>query len=378
MTLRKFKREQDILTIIRWLWMMPLLSLPELAVVTGLTYNRCNRLAKILYRRGMVESVRLGMTLELQDRHFLTTSGVGFAMEQLGYSLEWQVSESGLRLLIRRLPTLEVFYRLVHRLWGLDGVERINPIYRSPDPDEEPIQFPRDLRLTRFQWQRDSNVHAIAEYANEAWVPWVWVGPMTKRTMLDDTMWAGVVTVGMRSFFGEDPCPAGWVVVGADRLAAAHARSVWRSDDTLVITAEGKAWKPMRPVDFGRPCWEDARIQDLGVPESVPDWVEKNPVVRALNGKLNFAVFESIAQWTGQRVRQIQSRFTHSHGAINAGAQNAGWGWCDCKTELGLLSDPTGHAGRGADGPDLAPEHLRFLRRVPQAGRRLPAVSAAP
>ncbi len=81
MTLRKLKREEDILTIISWLWMMPLLSLPELAAVTGLTYNRCNRLAKILYRRGMVESVRLGMTLELQDRWYLTTGGVGFAMQ---------------------------------------------------------------------------------------------------------------------------------------------------------------------------------------------------------------------------------------------------------------------------------------------------------
>ena len=33
MTLRTFTREADTFTVIAWLWMMPLLSLPELAAV---------------------------------------------------------------------------------------------------------------------------------------------------------------------------------------------------------------------------------------------------------------------------------------------------------------------------------------------------------
>ena len=192
MILRKFKRENDILTMISWLWMMPLLSLPELATVTGLTYNRCNRLMKDLYHQGRATSVRLGMTLELQNRWILTTSGVTFAMERLGYSLEWQVSEAGLKLLIRRLPTLETFYRLAPSIWGHDGVERIRPIYRTPDPDEDPLEFPVDLRLRRFQWQREADIHAICEYANEAWIPWTWVGPMTKQATLAEKLRRGV------------------------------------------------------------------------------------------------------------------------------------------------------------------------------------------
>ena len=318
MTPQKFKREKDIRNITDWLWMMPLLTLPELATVTGLTYNRSNRLMKTLNQQGRVASVRLGMTLELQDRWFLSTSGVTFAMEQLGYSLEWQVSEAGLKLLIRRLPTLETFYPLAPGLWSLDGVERINPIYLTADPDEAPLEFPRDLRITRFQWQRDPDIHAISQYANEAWVPWVWVGPMMKGTMMQRKMMSGLLTLTMRSWTDEDPSPAGWVVVGGDFLAAAHASFAGKGDDVLVMTAEREALKPMRPREFTRPYLGNVRTTDLGVPERINAWVETDPAVRALNGKVNYALFQLICQWPGMRVGQIHDGFTHSHGEINS------------------------------------------------------------
>ena len=322
MTQRKIKREKDTLKIVSWLWMMPLLSLPELATVTCLTHNRCYRLMKTLQQEGRVASVRLGMTMELRDRWFLTTSGVKVAMERLGYSLEWQVCESGLKLLIRRLPTLETVYTLAPGLWELDGVEHINPIYLTSDPDDVPLEFPRDLRITGFHWQRDSDIHAISQYANEAWVPWVWVGTMTKRTMMQHKMLNALFKLAMRSWTTEEPHPAGWVVVGGDFLAAAHASGEWKSDDVLVMTAERETLKSMRPHEFTRPYLENARPTDLGVPERIPAWVETDPVVRALNGKLNYALFQLVCQWSGMRVGQIHDGFSHSHGEINAGLKN--------------------------------------------------------
>ena len=318
MTLRKFKREEDILTIIAWLWMMPLVNRPELAAVTGLTYNRCNRLMHALHREGKVSNVRLGMTMELQDRWFLTTSGIKFAMQDLGYFLEWQVTEQGLKLLIRRLPTLETFYPLVHRLWGLDGGERDSPIYWSPDPDNDPIEFPTDLPLTRFQWQRGPDIHAITEYANEAWVPWVWVGPMTKLAKVQEKRVGGLTEILGRSRFGEVPTPAGWVVVGADPLAAYVSKLAWREQDALVLTADGRTLRSMRPREFSAPCFENASAVDLGVPECVPSWVEKDPVLRVLNSKLNFSLFQFIAQWPAGKLGQLHRRYSHSHGVVTA------------------------------------------------------------
>ena len=318
MTTRKSRRETDTLTIISWLWMMPLPSLPELAAVTGLTYHRCNRLMKALYREGKVDSLPLGMTIERRDRWFLTTSGVEFAMRELEYSLEWQVTEMGLKLLIRRLPILETFYSLVHLLWGLEGVERIGPIYWSPDPDDDPIEFPPDLRLTRFQWQRGPDIHAITEYATEAWVPWVWVGPMTKLATVEEKRLRGLKEISGRSRFGDVPTPAGWVVVGADLLAAYTAEVVWRDQDPLVLTADGRTLRSMRPREFTAPRFEDARAEDPGWPESVPSWLEKDPALRVLNNKLNFCLFQFITQWPSATLGQLHRRYSHSRGLVTA------------------------------------------------------------
>ena len=318
MSRQTIKLEEHIALIIKWLWLMPLLSLPELASVTGLAYHRCSRLMKILDQRGLVDHVRLGMILEVQDRWHLSTSGVHFVMRELGWPLEWQVSQGGLRMLMRRLPILEVFYRLAHRIWGHPGVTQILDIYWSPDPDVDPVSFPRDLRLTRFQWQRDPDVHAITEYENGAWVPWIWVGPMTKGNMIPRKMMSGLTGIALRSWTAENPTPAGWVVVGADLLAAGHAASVWTGDEMMVITADGTTLKSMRPQLFTEAYFQNARVEDLGVIESIPDWVEKDPVVSGLNGRLAFSVFRLIAQWPGMRIGQIQEAFTHSHGDTNA------------------------------------------------------------
>ena len=319
MALRAWKQQEDILKIVEWLWMMPLLSLPELKAVTGLTYDRCNRLVKILYREGKVSSVRLGMTLEVQDRHFLTTSGVRYALAEVQAKLEWQVSQRGLQLLIGRLPSLEAFYRLAPRIWGHDGVERINPIRVSPDPDVDEVVFPPDLPLKRFQWQRDSNIHAISEYANGAWLPWVWIGPMTKETMLGARRLAAEQKLFERSQYAEQPVPAGWVIIGSDQLAAAQAAHVWKDEDALVTTVDGCTMSSLRPREFDWPRYDYATVPDSpGFPERIPEWMAKDSALPTLTGKLPFALFQYIAQWPALRLKHLHQHFRHSHGEINA------------------------------------------------------------
>lgn len=320
MKTRTIRQVQGMFTIIRWLWMMPLLSLPELEAATGLTYDRCNRLTKLLYRQGKVDHVRLGMTLEVQDRYFLTTSGVRYALdEEVQFTLEWQVTQRGLQLLIGRLPTLEAFYRLAPRIWGHPGVERIAPIRVSPDPDVDELEFPPDLPLKRFQWQLDSNVHAISEYANGAWLPWVWVGPMTKWPTLRERRVNVEVTLARRSSNFRPKVPAGWIIVGSDAFAAVGAETLWRNEDALVITVDGPTRSSLRPREFDPPSYEYPKPPDrLGLPEAVPEWFQTDSALRALNGKLTFGLFAFIAQWPGLRLKHIHRRFSHSHGDINA------------------------------------------------------------
>ncbi len=310
---RTVQLEEDIRLIIEWLWMMPLLALPELAEVSGLSYHRCRSVMLRMYDQGLVSSVALGMTVDQVDRWFLTTSGVHHAVTRLGYAIEWQVSERGLRFLIQRLPMLEARYSMAARLWSLDKQRRTAPIYRTPNPDEEPLTFPHDLALQRFQWQRDSDIHAIMTYEHGAWVPWIWVGAMTTGPLLRDKAARGRERIATDPQSGTPLSPAAVVLVGQDFIAGALASGVWTGDHVMVVTAKGRLLKPMRPQDFTRPYREDATVNELGAPENIRGWVETDPVVSALNGKPQYNLFQFVAQWPGGSIGQLTRRFRDSH-----------------------------------------------------------------
>ena len=280
--------------------MMPLLSLPELSAVSGLAYDRCIGSCEPSLRRGLVDSVCLGMTLKPRHRWFLSTTGADYAVKQVGCVMEWPMSAVGLRLLIHRLPMLEACYGLVCRLWRLHSVRAVNPIYRTEDPEEEPVTFPADLAPVRFQWQRDADIHAICEYSNEAWITWTWAGAMTTRTVLRRKLARGRDALMKRRGAGKPCSPAAWVVVGADSWAF-WAAGCWKDDNVLALTVQGQAVRPMWPADFSGSFFEDARTDDLGNPETIVDWVENDPVARALNGRLNYQLYQFIAQWPGVR-----------------------------------------------------------------------------
>lgn len=312
-----FKRtaqlEEDIHLIIAWLWMMPLLALPELAAVSGLSYHRCRSVMLRMYDQGLVSSVSLGMIGDSVDRWFLTTSGVNRAVTKLGYDIEWQVSERGLRFLIQRLPMLEAFYSMGARLWSLDDLRTTAPIYRTADPDEDPLTFPHDLALQRFQWQRDPDIHAIMEYETGAWVPWIWVGAMTTAPVLRDKLARGRERIGKDPHSGTPLSPAAVVLVCQDFIAAAIATGLWRGEHVMAVMSSGELLRPMQPQPFTRPYRGDNRTDDLGAPENVSGWAQTDPIVSALNGKPQYNLFQFVAQWPGGSIRQLMKRFRDSH-----------------------------------------------------------------
>ena len=250
--------------------MMPLQTLPELAAVSGLPYHRCRTRILRMYDKGLVSKVSLGMTLDQVDRWFLTTSRVTDAVTPQGYAIEWQVSEWDLKFLIQRLPMLESFYQLALRLWGLDGKRRTAPIYRTADPDEEPLTFPHDLALRRCQRQRNADLYAITEYENWAWVPWVWVGPMTTRTALRKKSARGQATIGTDPHSGNPLSPAAVVLVGADLLAGVIASSQWKGDHVMALTSKGHLLRSMKPQEFTRRTARTPRPTTWALPRTSP------------------------------------------------------------------------------------------------------------
>ena len=78
--------ERDMRQVRRFLWTMPLLSLDELAKISGLSRNRCHRILTRLrkQKKPMVARVSLGRRGGVRQRWFLTASGVETVAHETG------------------------------------------------------------------------------------------------------------------------------------------------------------------------------------------------------------------------------------------------------------------------------------------------------
>ena len=74
--MRKFRWERDRLTVMFWLWMMPLISISQLEVATGFTNNRVHRLLIGLLHEGLVVRCTLSGGNRKQERWWLAAAGV--------------------------------------------------------------------------------------------------------------------------------------------------------------------------------------------------------------------------------------------------------------------------------------------------------------
>lgn len=335
MTILNGELKNDVLEIVRFLLMMPLLSVAEMVPATGLADSRCRRILDSLHADGFVTSTRAGRLHNVQTRSWLTTQGVMLAVRELGVDIPWQASENHIKWLFWRLPMVEIIYRLAPTLLAHPGVIGCGPVYNSPDPDEAPIWFPQDLRLEKLIWRRDPNVHAIAVFKNGAWMPITYLGLTTTFHQMLDYMDAWMKFLETPAEPGcAPPEPAGWVCIGIDHLAAMHAAEVWANDRvwykdaTLVATADGRVVNSMKPMPFGPPLREPRGPVNLGRPERVKRWVEQDPVMKALNGKRAFRVFMFVAEWYGASQAQVEREVRDSGGGINSIIANG------CKANL--------------------------------------------
>ena len=105
--------------------------------------------------------------------------------------------------------------------------------------------------------------------------------------------------------------PAGWMVICADVLAAAHAAHWWTGDDVLVETVDGHYERPMTMTGSVSPCPTPTAISDPGHPERAARWRERDKPLAALEHELCFRVFLFIAGLRGGRLDQLQRLFGH-------------------------------------------------------------------
>ena len=301
---------RDKVTLERALWKRPLMDVNETSVFTHLTESRCAKLLRELRTERRVVRAGLGRGRGKRYRYWLTRNGVLGVAEATGWRIPWQVTETGIKWLIRRLPMVEEFYRLTPNLWSQKGVRLGDPIYLTPDPDADPVEFTAGTQLIDFWWMREGEIDAVALYDNGAWVALVWVGSMVTEHKLRDKAALAAEQLG------DDYEPAAWVMVGHDRLAAWQAGEFWPGDRVLALSADGRVERYMTPGPFTVPLREHSEPAHWGNPERAVSWLHRNRDMTVLNAELNYRIFRYIAEWHGPIPYVLWVRFGERSRAV--------------------------------------------------------------
>ena len=311
------KLDQDMLTVMACLWMMPLITIAQMEVSTGFTNNRLHRLLTRLERDRLVNRYALTGARRKQDRWWLTSSGVLRVAHDKGRAIRRQVNEEGIMTFIARMSVVERLYDLALGIWGHDGVLEVRAVRPMSDPGTGPVHLSSDSGVLEYTWFDGKTVDAVVRYADSSWVAMLWVGPDTTYHELQ-RRFDLVLDVPEATFhvgLGRRLTPTGWVIACADRLAAAHAADLWPGDDALIVTMEGRVERRMRPVDFSLRIGQEVAPGDLGRPERVRRWAQQSRAVQGLNDGFRYRVFRFIAQWPDATPAQLRVKFAEPYGA---------------------------------------------------------------
>ena len=165
------KLDQDILKVMHYLWMKPLISTAQLEVDTGFTNNRVHRLLTRLERHGLAIRYALAGSRRKKDRWWLKYSGVLTFAHEEGFPIPWQVSEEGITTHISRMAVVEHLYDLALVVRAHPGVQTDRPVRMVPDLSMDPVQLKNDAELREFIWYADAAVDAVLPGLYAFWGP---------------------------------------------------------------------------------------------------------------------------------------------------------------------------------------------------------------
>ena len=227
----------------------------------------------------------------------------------------WTATSRGVEMSLRRLAMLEPVYRLAPDLLKSG---RINW------PADADAAASREVRMTDFRLLRRGGFYqAVARYGEQVWTPFTYAGlHATERVIRrkEQHRFWGVdcysseedryLRIGNRTFY-EDPDqevePSAQVVVAVDAWARELAQSTLTgTTPTLFCTPDGRCsevvdLRPSRDLvsdPSGHPT--------VGRPEAAGVWWRQNPDLAAIDGRLAYQLFMTIAQFPAMRVSWLR------------------------------------------------------------------------
>ena len=316
MTTRAEKLANDRRAIIFWLWMMPLITLKQLVLVSGLSKNRVHRLLTGLRHDKLVTRRSLTGTDRKLQRWWLSSAGVKDYLATRSHApIPWQVTHEGIDGLIKRIAVVEHLYDVAINLWANDGVRTDRPV-RMMDKREDmgEVAFRSDLKMRGFTWFDRQPVDAVAIYEGLPWVALKWLGPEVTYHHISNVANQVADVPGATFDIDRGPLtPAGWVIVCADQLAAKQAADAFPGENVLAVTVDGRVEKAMQPADFSVRLGLHEVSHDPGLPELLGRRGRRDPQQQAPTTALSYAVFGFIAARRGATRDQLRRKFSERY-----------------------------------------------------------------
>lgn len=340
-TPKRASLEPDLLRPLCLLGQMPLASAANVAPILGTSEVQARERLQRLHRSGWLESVRQGMLERAQDRWFLTRHAarslyaadeahssdigpsplspfIGLGWDEVGDNyvhghLPWTVTARGIRILMRRLATLELLYR------------QAPDLLRNGDlvlPADSATANP-ELRMADFRLLRHSGwYHAIAHYGDHYWVTFTFVGlHATERTLrrkYEHRYWGldcyssefDRCELATDRVFYEDPEfqaePSAQVVLAVDSWAAQLARRAFaRRIRPLICTPEGRWGEPVELRHSKDGLADPIEPLEIGQAERMIKWRSSNRDLAVISDPIAFSVFTVVAEHPGMHQEWI-------------------------------------------------------------------------
>ena len=302
-------------TVVDALFLCPVITVAQLEVTTRLTNNALHRILTRL-RNGR-EAVTRGGDGHGPARWWLSAYGAEVHSRRSGLPIPWQATEEGVWHLMHRLPVVDAVHHLASRFWSHPGVHIDDGAFSMSSPGMVLAKYWNDPYIADVQWFKDGAVDAMVDFGNGAWIALVWVGTQETHHDLQGRAERARRTPGVTldPKTGKVLRPAGWVIVGADPLAAADAADAWADSNVLAVSIDGHVEQEMRVDRFHvRPELSQGPFE-LGQPEQVVRRAQRDPVLQALSNGASYEMLRFIDAWRGVTPAQLKRRFGTSYGA---------------------------------------------------------------
>lgn len=331
---------ERMLTILLLLVQMPFASVSNLAArheLRGSSRTAVNDDLQWLYKGDYVGRVERGWSQKARRRYYSTTKGIDAAMDISGEPLEWGVTETALKRLLRQGQLVEMLYDTAPRLFGSNAVDEP---WRHAYP------------LVRLRWLSRGPVAAVAEYqlnfigdpkVRRLVVSYTWYGLRPKPNPLprESDRWLDGAFTSRETRTNGSFWHCGVVVLAADRLSGLRARRDLPPDIArAIITVDGSG--RLSTVETMYPSIPPAVMitaakapADPGRPERIETHLQRDLVLANTSGCTEQRILSAIEEWPGCRVGQLARLCGHPASAVRKAAA--------CFVEAGLVD-------READG----------------------------